>query len=85
VTKALIQESSATTSPREMLEIRNHGGSILIVKDTSQAQRWSLGTTGSSFVLDEQAHTGIEMSLTSTGNMTILGYADAGFRPLYQA
>jgi hypothetical protein len=72
-TKALIQESSATTSPREMLEIRNNGGSILIVEDTSVPQRWSFGTTGSSFVIDEQAHTGVEMLLTNTGNMTILG------------
>jgi hypothetical protein len=72
-TKALIQESSATTSPREMLEIRNNGGSIMIVKDTSQTQRWSFGTSGSAFVIDNQANSGIEATFGDTGNLTIAG------------
>ncbi|MEO6191758.1 MAG: tail fiber domain-containing protein [Thermoanaerobaculia bacterium] len=72
-TKALIQESSATTTPREMLEIRNNGGSILIVEDTSVPERWSFGTSGSNFVFDNQANAGVEANLTNTGNMTIAG------------
>ncbi len=76
--KALIEETNATTTPREMLELRNKGGTILIYKDTSLPQRWSNGTSGSSFVVDEQAHTGVEMSLTNTGNLTIAGVLTQG-------
>jgi len=72
-TKELIQESSGTTSPRELLELRNNGGTILVLDDTSDPTRWTFGTSGSSFVVDEQAHTGVEMSLTNTGNMIISG------------
>ena len=70
---ALIQESSGTTAAREIMELRNNGGSILILEDTSVAQRWSFGTSGSSFVIDEQAHAGAEFTLTNTGNLTITG------------
>jgi hypothetical protein len=72
-TKVLVQESNATTTPHELMELRNNGGSILVLEDTSVAQRWTFGTSGSSFVVDEQAHTGVEMSLTNAGNMVILG------------
>ena len=72
-TKALIQESSGTTAAREMLEIRNNGGSIFIIEDTSVAERWSFGTSGSGFVVDNQAHPGVEVSITNAGSMTILG------------
>jgi Chaperone of endosialidase len=72
-TKELIQESSGTTAPRELLELRNNGGTILVIDDTSDPTRWTFGTSGSSFVVDEQAHSGVEMSLTNTGNMIISG------------
>jgi len=72
-TKVLVQESSGTTTAREMLELRNNGSSILILEDTSDPTRWTFGTSGSSFVVDEQAHGGVEMSLTNTGNMVISG------------
>jgi hypothetical protein len=72
-TKLLVQESSSTPLAREMLEIRNDGGSVLIFEDTSVAQRWANGTQGANFVMDEQAHAGTEFSLTNTGNLTISG------------
>jgi hypothetical protein len=72
-TKALVEETSATTSAREMMELRNNGGSILIMEDTSVAERWSFGTSGSGFVFDNQARAGVEVSITSAGNMTISG------------
>ncbi len=72
-TKLLVQESSTTSSAREMLEIRNNGGSVLIFEDTSVPQRWANGTQGANFVMDEQAHAGTEFSLTNTGNLTISG------------
>src|SRR5262245_37495255 len=40
-TKLLVQETSGTTSPREIAELQNNGGAILILEDTSVAQRWS--------------------------------------------
>jgi len=72
-TKALVQEASTTTMTREIFELRNKGGTIMIVEDTSLPERWSLGTSGSSFIIDEQAHSGVELSLTNTGNLIIAG------------
>ena len=59
--KVLIEEANGTTTPREILEIRNNGGSVLIYKDTSVSQRWSNGTLGGNFFIDEQAHSGVEL------------------------
>jgi len=72
-TKLKVEETSATASARELLELKNKGGTILVLDDTSDATRWTFGTSGSSFVVDEQAHAGVEMSLTNTGNMVISG------------
>ena len=77
-TEALIQESSATTAAREMLEIRNNGGSVLIFEDTSVAQRWANGSQGANFVMDEQAHAGSEFVLTNLGGLTISGALTQG-------
>jgi hypothetical protein len=76
--KVLIQNSSTTTTARELLEINNNGGAILILKDTSQTPRWSFGTTGTTFVIYNQAHTGLEMSLDQNGNATFLGTVTPG-------
>jgi hypothetical protein len=72
-TKTFIEEASSTTSPRELLELRNNGSPVMIFKDTSVSQRWAAGTFGSSFILDEQAHTGVEYTFTNTGNLTLAG------------
>jgi hypothetical protein len=72
-TKEFIQESSATTTPRELLEIRNNGGALMIAKDTSTTLRWSFGTFSSAFIIDNQSNTGVEFTLGSTGNLTIAG------------
>jgi len=72
-TKELVQETSATTAPRELLELRNNGGALIITKDLSTPQRWSFGTFASAFIVDEQAHSGVELTLTNTGNLTIAG------------
>jgi hypothetical protein len=76
--KVLIEEASGTTTPREILEVRNNGGSVLIYEDTSVAQRWASGTFGANFVLDEQAHAGVEYTFTNTGNLTIAGTLTQG-------
>ena len=79
--------SSATTEPpkrssrrpavrparEKLLSCRNNGGPVLIFEDTSVPQRWANGSFGSSFIIDEQADSGLELVLTNTGNLTISG------------
>jgi hypothetical protein len=72
-TKEFIQESSGTTTPRELLEVRNNGGALIIAKDTTTTQRWSFGTFSSAFIIDNQANSGVEFTLGATGNLTIAG------------
>jgi hypothetical protein len=72
-TKLLVQESSATSTAREIAEFQNNGGSVVIFEDTSVPQRWANGTVGANFAMDEQAHAGTEFLLTNTGNLTISG------------
>ncbi len=71
--KVLFQNSSGTTTAREGLEINNNGQALFILKDTSQTPRWAIGTLGTSWVVDNQANAGTELSLSSTGNLTITG------------
>ncbi len=76
--KVLVQNSSGTSASRELLELNNNGGAVLILKDTSQTPRWSFGTFGAAFVVDNQANTGVELTLGSTGNMVIAGTLTQG-------
>lgn len=76
--KILAENASGTTTPREILELRNNGGSVAIFKDTSVAQRWGVGTFGSSFLIDNQANAGIEYTFSSSGNLTIAGTLTQG-------
>ncbi len=76
--RIFVENASGTTTPREMLEIRNNGGAVFIFKDTSVAQRWGVGTFGSSFLIDNQANAGIELTLSSTGNLTVAGTVTPG-------
>lgn len=72
-TELFVQETSATTAPRELMELRNNGQAVTIYKDTSVAQRWLFGTFSTSFIIDEQAHAGVEYTFGNTGNLTIAG------------
>jgi len=76
--KVLVQEANGTATPRELLEIRNNGGPVLIYEDTSVPQRWANGTLGANFLIDEQANAGTEFTLTNTGNLTIAGTLTQG-------
>jgi hypothetical protein len=71
--KVLIENISGTTTAREGFEIRNNGQALFILKDTSQTPRWAIGTLGASWVVDNQANGGTELTLTNTGSMTIAG------------
>ena len=77
-TKLLVQESSATATPREMAEFRNNGGAEMIFKDTGDTARWSIGTFSSAFIWDNQAVANVEMTLGNTGNLTITGMLSQG-------
>jgi endosialidase-like protein len=76
--KILVENASGTTTGRELLEIRNNGAAALILRDTSQIPRWDLGTSGSSLIVDNQANTGVEMSISNTGNVVIAGTLTTG-------
>ena len=72
--KVLFQNTSGTTTAREGLEINNNGQALFILKDTSQTPRWAIGTQTTNWVVDNQANgTTAEMTLSSTGNLTITG------------
>jgi hypothetical protein len=77
-TKLLVAETSGTTSPREIAEFRNNGGAIVIYEDTSVTPRWSTGTSGTSFVWDNQGNAGVEFSLSQTGAAVFLGTVTPG-------
>jgi hypothetical protein len=76
--KIIVENVSGTTTPRELLEIRNNGAAAFILKDTSVTQRWGVGTFGSSLVTDNQASAGIEYTFGPTGNLTIAGTLTQG-------
>jgi hypothetical protein len=78
--KVFVQESSGTTTAREIMELRNNGGAILILKDSSRSERWSFGTNATDFVIDQQnAAVGVELQLNGTsGNMVIKGTLTQG-------
>jgi hypothetical protein len=76
--KILAENASTTTTPRELLEIRNNGGAAFILKDTSVTQRWGVGTFSSSLVIDNQAVSGLEYTFGPTGNLTIAGTLTQG-------
>ncbi len=71
--KLLVSNTSGTTIGRELLELNNNGDAALIYKDSSATQRWSTGTNGANFIINDQAHTGTEFALTDTGNLTVSG------------
>src|SRR4051794_12033402 len=68
--KLFVQESSGTTTARELMELRNNGDALLILKNSNSTDRWSFGTNSTDFVIDQQGATGVELQLNgSTGNM----------------
>jgi len=74
-TKLTVRETSGTIAPRELLELRNNGAAIFVIDDTSAGspERWTFGTNGSTFIIDNQANAGVEFTFGATGNFTALG------------
>jgi hypothetical protein len=71
--KFLVENASSTTAPREIFEVRNNGDAAYIFKNTVEAERWYFGTFAHNFIIDNQAHTGVEYFFGPTGNITLAG------------
>jgi len=76
--KVTIENTSATSTPRELLELKGSGGVAFILDDTSDASRWTTSNIGSQYIINNQANTGLEVVITSTGSMTIAGTLTQG-------
>ncbi len=71
--KFLVENASSTISPRELFEVRNNGDAAYIFKNTAEPERWYFGTFAHNFIIENQAHTGVEYFFGPTGNVTIAG------------
>ena len=77
--KALIENTNVTVESRELLELQNDGGPVtMIFKDSTVSERWVNGTSGTNFVMNNQANGGIELTLSNTGGLTIAGMLSQG-------
>jgi len=76
--KVFVQETNGTATARELMELRNNGSPILILKDSGRTERWSFGLNAANFVIDEQGHAGTELVFTPAGSMTISGTLTQG-------
>ena len=72
-TSQLIEETNATAAARVLLEMRNTGDTRTYFDNTGNPQSWSVGTSGSGFVLDEVNHKGAELLIAENGNVTVGG------------
>ena len=77
-TSETIEEASASSALRTLLNLRNRGGTRTLFDDTTIAQSWSVGTQNSGFVIDELAHAGVEFQIDNSGNTTIAGEVVVG-------
>lgn len=77
-TSETIEEASASSALRTLLNLRNRGGTRTLFDDTTIAQSWSVGTQNSGFVIDELANAGVEFQIDNNGNATIAGVIVAG-------
>jgi hypothetical protein len=81
--KVHIENSNGTTTARELLDLENNGQALMILNDNSAAgRRWAFATQGSDFVVDNQSVVGTELTLSSTGNLTITGVYSPSDRSL---
>jgi hypothetical protein len=71
--KVFIENTSATNTSRELLELKGLGGVAFILDDTNDASRWTTSNIGSNYLINNQANGGVEFTLNSTGGLTIAG------------
>jgi Chaperone of endosialidase len=71
--KVLVQNTNTSTG-HELLELRSEGGqATMVFKNSLESERWANGTSNTSFVINNQANTGVELTITNTGNVVALG------------
>jgi hypothetical protein len=72
--KVIVQETSGTTAARNMVNIINNGASTFRFDNTAVGNNWGFGSTGANAFFITNSTSGVlNMSLTTTGNMTISG------------
>ncbi len=74
--KVLIENTSLTQAPRELLKFSNKGGSYITMQNTVTGQAWYLtheNSTGTSFNITHDATAGAALRLSTSGNLRIKG------------
>lgn len=72
--KLLLQNSTGTTGARGMLELNNNGTTFFTLADTSATgETWNFQSNSGEFRVTNATGAGIEMQLTTNGDMTITG------------
>jgi Chaperone of endosialidase len=81
--KVLVQNTSGTAIVREMLELSNSGGAMLIFSNPAQVgTRWTQLQSGTSFLWDDQADAPVEMSLTNGSTLTVVDVIETSDRAM---
>jgi hypothetical protein len=76
--KVTIENTSATPAPRELLELQNdQGQATMVFKNSTEVERWANGTFNTAFVINNQAHAGVELKVSSIGDVTSTGSMNA--------
>jgi hypothetical protein len=71
--KVLIENTSATNTSRELLELKGLGGVAFILDDTNDASRWTTSNIGSQYLINNQGNAGVEIVISATGSLTASG------------
>ena len=76
----LVEETSATAAPRDLVKLVNASGNALIrfVRSNSVGGDWRIGSRGANFSIDDSADGIAEFFVEANGNITILGTMTTG-------
>lgn len=78
--QVLVEESSTTAAPRDLIKLINASGNALIrfVRSNSVGSDWRIGSRGANFSIDDSADGIAEFFVAANGNITILGTMTTG-------
>jgi hypothetical protein len=76
----LVEETSATAAPRDLIKLVNASGNALIrfIRTNSAGSDWRIGSRGANFSIDDSADGLAEFFVAANGNITILGTMTTG-------
>ena len=77
----ILVRSTGPFACREMFEIINNGCAAFVFRDATVPERWTFGTTGGHFAMDNQAASGVEFVYGPSGSLTIAGNLTAANFP----